>query len=123
MTYKLNNKREEALNSLIKSISHRIELTQEQAEEAFKDYRLVGVEKDGKTIGCLMSKENEVHVGIEPEHHNKWYSRRIFREFIEPIVDEYGSAVSSTTEDNHLGMDFLTRLGFRKEGDWYVYSR
>ena len=121
--YKLNNNKKEALKSLIKSISHRIKLTEEQALEVFKDYKLVGVEKDGKTIGCLMSKDNEVHVGIESEHHSKWYSRRIFREFIEPIVDKYGSAISRTTEDNHLGMDFLTRLGFKKKGDWYVYTR
>jgi GNAT superfamily N-acetyltransferase len=121
--YKLNSKRKEALASLVKSLNHRLQITEEQAEEIFKDYNLAGVEKDGKTIGCLMSKENEVHVGIEPEHHGKWYSKRIFRQFIEPIVDKYGSAISRTTEDNHLGMDFLTRLGFKKKGDWYVYTR
>jgi len=123
-TYTWNHKvRNKALKSLITSLSHRIKLTEDQAIEIYKDFNLVGLECDGEIIGCAMNKRSEAHIAVEEEHRNKWFSKRLYKEFINPIINRYGSVKTKTTEDNLVGKDFITRLGYKEKGEWYVYSR
>lgn len=63
-------------------------------------------------VGMLMLKDGELHVAVLPEIRGRWLSRRLIREVLGPLVQQYGEAKTKVAADNETGKDFIRRIGF-----------
>ena len=107
---------------LQKALKDRLELTVEQIKEVFKEFELKPVLRNSKVVGCFLVKGNEIHVAILPEYRKRWFSKKVFKDLVEELVKKYGFVKTSVVEGNDKGLDFITRIGFVKKGEDYVYA-
>jgi len=73
-----------------------------------ESWQVVGVKSGDECIGALFAKDGVIHLGIVPEHRNKWASRRIIREML-----AYGDR---TTIMQGQDETFIRRIGFKQSG-------
>jgi ribosomal protein S18 acetylase RimI-like enzyme len=64
--------------------------------------------------GAVLVKGNEVHVAVVQESKGRWLSRRLIKEVLGKIIEQYGVAVTAVMSDNEQGQRFVERLGFVK---------
>lgn len=107
---------------LQKALKDRLELTIEQIKEVFKEFELKPVVRHSKVVGCFLVKDNEIHVAILPEYRKRWFSKKVFKDLVGPVVEKYGFVKTSVIDGNNKGLDFITRIGFVKKGEDYVYA-
>ena len=110
-------------NVLRKCLKDRIALTKKQVKESFKNFKILAIKHNNKIVGCFLVKENEIHVAILPECRKKWFSRKLFKEGIAELIKQYGYVKTTMMPDNKEGLLFITKLGFIRKGDWYVYTQ
>ena len=60
---------ERALIMVYESVKHRLPFGFEEYAEAIKDFDIVPLTQDGRVIGGVLAKDNEIHVGygIKPK--------------------------------------------------------
>jgi len=96
--------------ALYQSVEHRINISFEQFVESLKDWTPIGLYENGELIGCVIQKENEVHIGYKNKP--KASIRKHLKETLKKVIDEYGYAITYVAEDNIEGLKFCKRLGF-----------
>ncbi len=94
------------------AISYRLEIPKEEFLEALKDWTLNPIEKDGKLAAVVMVKGNEIHVASSDVYRGKWLSRKVIKDMLGKILNEYDYAVTSVSYSNESGKAFVERLGF-----------
>jgi GNAT superfamily N-acetyltransferase len=86
--------------------------------ELFKR-RLVGwhvypVSVCGELAGAILHKGAEVHACILPEYRGKWYTRKIYKEVLKPIIDSHGKLTTAVPDSKPWGRDFVEKFGFKQ---------
>jgi hypothetical protein len=84
---------------------------------ACERWQVVAVCSGMEVIGALFAKGDEIHLGIVPAWRKRWASRRVIREML-----AYGTKTKVIPGDESQ-LDFLSRIGFVKEGDSYAVRR
>lgn len=100
----------EALSKLYLSVSDRLQMDFDAFCQAVKDWKIVPLAENGKVIGAVMEKGNEVHIGYgdKPTACIRGHLRKTLKE----VIDQYGCAVTFVQKDNQRGLNFCKRLGF-----------
>jgi N-acetylglutamate synthase-like GNAT family acetyltransferase len=109
-------------NILREALQERVVLTKQQVKEIFKEFVLYGISNDTEIVGCILLKENEIHVAVLKSFRKRFFTKKLFKQVATDVVKEYGSLKTKVLDTNTIGLDFITKLGFKKEGDWYVYT-
>jgi hypothetical protein len=101
-----------ALIMVYQSIKHRTPLGLVEYLEAVKDWVVIPLTEQGRVIGGVLQKGNEIHVGygVKPIGSIRAYIRTI----LGGVIDKYGYAVTQVREENQAGLRFCERLGFVK---------
>ena len=78
---------------------------------AMKDWIIRTIERDGKPIGAMYQKEDELHISIKPEWRKLWLTKRLKSDLFD------GKRVTTRVMAGHEYMvPILTRLGFQDDG-------
>lgn len=72
------------------------------------------IERDGKAIGAVFRKGEEVHVSVLPEWRGRWATRGI----IDQVLGQ-GRVVTQVGEARWMA-NILERLGFKQAGQYHV---
>lgn len=99
------------LASAYEALKPRLPLSFDDFCKVFEPFEIVNVKG-----GAVMIRGNEVHVAVVKTAEGKWLSRRLIREVLGRLIDEYGSAVTTVMADNERGQRFVERLGFERAG-------
>ena len=104
-----------ALIMVYESVKHRLPFGFETFAEALKDFDVVPLTQDGRVIGGVLAKGNEVHIGygVKP----KGSIRPHLKMTLGVMLDKYGYVVTAVMADNKSGLRFCERLGFVKLGE------
>lgn len=97
------------------SVKHRISMGLVEYIEALKDWTVTPLTENGEVIGGVLSKGNEVHVGLGKKL--KSSARRYIRGCLNKTLDNYGFALTSVQAQNSGGLRFCQRLGFVQVGE------
>ena len=106
--------REEALRKTYAAIAHRAPFNEAQFVQALQDWDVTAVYDGGEVVGGILSKENELHIGL--------YRRpqasigRFIRTAMRKTIDKYGFAITTVQPQNSVGLRFCERLGFTQIG-------
>lgn len=63
----------------------------------------------------LLTKGPEIHVAVLPNYRGRWLSSRLIKSVLGLIFSEYGFAVTSVMANNVKGLDFVERIGFKRQ--------
>lgn len=80
-------------------------------------WTVVAVCDGPQVIGALYAQNGVIHLGIVPEYRGRWASRRVIREML-----TYGH-MTRIRDEAPEKIEFATRLGFKVQGDTYVFCR
>lgn len=72
------------------------------------EFKLVG------PAGVVMIRDHEIHYARLPTHNGRSLTKRLIKQELEPILNEYGFVTTKVTANNREGNSFVKRLGFRK---------
>lgn len=79
--------------------------------DAMKDWIIRTIERDGKPIGAVYQKGDELHVSIKPEWRAKWFTKGLKQQLFD------GKKVTTRVTPGHeFVIPVLTRLGFKDNG-------
>lgn len=94
-------------------------------EQVISDWNVQLFRDGDKPVGMLMTKGPEIHVAIVKNHRKRWLSRRLIREVLGGIIELHGHATTKVMLDNNEGINFVERLGFKRErqDDLMIYYR
>jgi len=107
--------REEALQKIYNSVSGRASFSAGAFCAALADWEVTPVFDAGEIIGGVLSKDNEIHIGVERPFH--FSGRRYIREVLQKTIDKYGFAITTVQPQNSGGLKFCKRLGFVEIGE------
>jgi hypothetical protein len=100
----------ELFEALYKSVEKRISISFDDFVRSLKDWTPIGLYENGELIGCVIQKENEVHIGYMQKP--KASIKKHLKETLKKVIDEYGYAITYVAEENAEGLKFCKRLGF-----------
>jgi len=103
-----------ALHMIYKSVEHRLPIGFEEFSNAVSDWEVMPLTQNGKLIGGVITKENEIHVGYAEKP--KASIRANIKETLIPLIKKHGFVVTSVQKDNINGLNFCKRLGFVETG-------
>lgn len=109
--------RDKAIQAGYESLKERIHCNPKDFAGLFHNFDMQAFCEDEIPIGMLITKGPELHVSIVPSYRKKWLSRRLINSVIDPIIKQYGHAITTVMKDNHTGINFVERLGFKKESE------
>jgi hypothetical protein len=94
------------------SVKDRLTIGLVEYLEAVKDWSVIPLTEQGRVIGGVLQKGNEIHVGygVKPKGSIRAHIRATLKE----VVDKYGCAVTTVQAENLAGLRFCERLGFVK---------
>lgn len=101
---------ERALLMVYASVKDRVRSGVTEYIDALKDWDVVPLTENGRVIGGVLQKENEVHIGYGEKP--KASIRRHLRDTLAVVIDQYGYAVTKVQAGNNAGLRFCERLGF-----------
>lgn len=107
--------RDTAIKMIYKSVKGRAPFALEEFVEMLSTWEVEPLTDGGETIGGVLLKGNEMHVGFAEKP--KSSIRRYIRSYLKATIDKYGCAVTSVSETNTRGLRFCERLGFVKFGE------
>lgn len=109
------SRRAEAIEAGWLAYSERVKGMEGAYRAACQSWQVVAVCDGPKVIGALFVRNGVIHLGIIPEYRSKWASKRVIREML-----AYGK--NTTVLDNEPDcIEFVSRIGFRKEGHRYEF--
>lgn len=106
------NDRKEALTAGWKALKER---SPDIEGNEFTDFEIRALKDDKEAIGMILTRGSELHVAIIPSYRRRWLSQRIIKQVFGELLEKYGYVTTSVMEDNFKGIDFVERLGFKKE--------
>ena len=101
-----------ALLMVYASVKHRLKIGVAEYIEALKDWDIVPLTENGRVIGGVLLKDNEIHVGcgVKP----RASTRKFIKGTLGEVIEKYGFATTQVQEGNLAGLRFCERLGFVK---------
>lgn len=116
--------RSEAIKAAYESARDRFQMSAGEFEKEAARWDVEPVEVEGKVVGAVMMKGEEIHACIKPEGFRRWLSTGVLRKTLVATLTKYGRAVTSVKTGNEVGRKFVERLGFapflEKDGvTWY----
>jgi GNAT superfamily N-acetyltransferase len=117
--------RKKAIKAGYESLKDRIRCHPEEFESLFRNFEMQAFCEDDIPIGMCLIKGPELHVSIIPSYRRKWLSRKLINSVIDPILNKYGYVMTMVMKDNPKGIDFVERLGFKRqfENEQMIYYR
>ncbi len=106
--------RQEVLSALHASLADRFAVDFQQFAAMVCDWDIEPIIVDGRVVGGVMTRGDEIHVGVIPEGRRRWLTRSLVRKTLGHVMNRYGRATTKVMRDNAAGHQFVTRLGFRK---------
>jgi hypothetical protein len=103
-----------ALGVLYASVKHRIGVDFCTFSELLKYWETIPLYENGELIGCVIRKENELHIGYKKKPTAS--IRNHLKQTLKKTLNEYGWAKTSVSIDNISGLRFCKRLGFYEIG-------
>lgn len=110
-------RRSEAVEAGWRAYQERVPGFRQAYDDVCQRYKVVAICADSDVIGALFVNAGEIHCGVVPEWRGRWISRRVIREAF-----GYGKT-TRVLDHEDKSIDFVTRLGFRKQGEKYVSDR
>lgn len=109
------SRRDEAVEAGWRAYQERVPGFRQAYDDVCQRYKVVAICADSDVIGALFVNAGEIHCGVVPEWRGRWLaSRRVVRELL-----SYGHK-TKVLDHESVSIDFVTRLGFRKQGEIYV---
>jgi hypothetical protein len=102
--------RTETLFLIYQSVKNRVQLSFDDFVQAIKDWEVMPLTQNGKLIGGVITKDNEIHVGYAEKP--KASIRANIKETLIPLIKKHGFVVTSVQKNNINGLNFCKRLGF-----------
>jgi hypothetical protein len=106
------NERDVAIKSVYKSVRGRAPFALEDFVQMLRVWEVVPLYENGRVIGGVLSKDNELHVGYGEKPRAS--IRPYIKEILGGVIGKYGFAVTTVQADNPAGLRFCERLGFVK---------
>ena len=106
------NERDAAIKSVYKSVRGRAPFALEDFVQMLRLWEVVPLYENGRVIGGVLSKDNELHVGYGEKPRAS--IRPYIKEILGGVIGKYGFAVTTVQADNPAGLRFCERLGFVK---------
>jgi GNAT superfamily N-acetyltransferase len=110
-------RRDEAVEAGWRAYSERVPTLRGAYDAVCQRYRVIAICNDSEVIGALFELAGEIHVGVIPEWRGRWITRKVIKEAL-----SYGKSTRVLDSEPEC-IDFVTRLGFEKQGDLYVSHR
>lgn len=98
---------QEASIRLSEYLSERGNYSPEQIKESLKDWEFIDC---GGAV--VMIKENEIHVAAPKHKHGKWILKGDLYQVIGGMLRKFGLIITTVSDDNWRGKQFVERLGF-----------
>ena len=89
-------------------------LSQNEFKQRLIDWHVSPVEVNGELAGAILCKGAEIHACILQEYRGKWFSRKLAKETLIPILKAYGKATTAVPDAKPWGRDFVEKFGFEK---------
>ncbi|MFC0302782.1 hypothetical protein ACFSTI_25170 [Rhizorhabdus histidinilytica] len=112
MSTKLGDNRDAALKVGFEAIDWPYPITFEQYLEAFKDWVVRAIERDGVPIGTAFTHDGELHIAILPQWRRRWVTRNILCELF-----DMPKVIARPIEREDIMYSYLVSLGFKDIGD------
>lgn len=93
-------------------ISERLTISKAEWLEAAKHWEMRPVEVNGELAAVVMVQGNEVHVAANSKFRGKWLSRKVIRNILGGLIEEYGQVITCVNWGNKDAAAFVERLGF-----------
>jgi NAD(P)H-nitrite reductase large subunit len=88
--------------------------------KAMEGAKVTPVHVDGKCMGAIIARGNEIHASVLPEAKGRWMTKQALRVLLD-VIKEHGMATTYATTDE--GVRFVKRLGFIPVADkWVIYG-
>lgn len=106
----MDNARLEALSLAYQSAAERMpQIDFPRFVRYMEKWDVYPIHVDHCIVGAVLTYEAEIHACIN-DGYGKWLSRRVLKDTLEKILDEYGYATTCAFTD--AGRKFVDRLGF-----------
>lgn len=92
-----------------------VDFTLEEWATKITEWEFKPIYQESNLVAVVMVKANEVHVTVDELHRGKWLNRRIIRDILGKIIEEYGHVITSVGFGNEHAAEFVERLGFEPE--------
>lgn len=112
MSTHLADNREEALAIGYEAMDGPSVLTVEQYEQAFSDWQVRGIVRNGTCIGATYVKNGELHVAILPEWRKRWVTRNLLSQMF-----DMPKVIARPIERSDPMYSYLVALGFKDIGE------
>jgi len=80
---------------------------------------------NGKVVGAIIQKDNDIHTSISPEYQKRWNPRPYIKGILYPALDKYGVVKSEALKCDQRGIQWLSKLGFtvtREDEEKYYFE-
>lgn len=103
-----------AISCLYESVKPRLDgMTIDQFIVNFSGWSVLPVLFDGETIGAVLERDGEVHIGISPNYQrNKWL-RKIIKDNLSMVIEKYGFAKTKVSSSHAIGHRLALLSGFK----------
>jgi hypothetical protein len=101
-----------ALMLLYESVKTRLNMPFDNFTQSLKDWSVVPLKQQGKIIGAVIAKENELHIGYGEKPTASIL--RHLRDTLVKTINTFGFAITVVDSKNEKGLTFCQRLGFVK---------
>lgn len=113
------NERSEALRQMADGLTERMGMSADgvvaELDGALSDWNVAPLVSGG-IVGAVITRGNEIHVGVCRSARGKWLSRRCIRDHLGTLLARYGLVRTFVARDNPEGHAFVKRLGFDEVG-------
>lgn len=83
------------------------------ARQVLAEWECVPIYFEGQLAGCGLLKGTELHFAAQAGFGEKIFTRRIVRDFLEPLLARHGYLTTKMDLAEAKNWDFVHRLGFR----------
>ncbi|MBY4725189.1 MULTISPECIES: hypothetical protein [Burkholderia] len=71
----------------------------------------------GAVVGVVAVDGPEIHISVLPIGRRAWASRSFIRQELGGVIERHGRAETTVRATNAAGLNFCTRLGFRRTSE------
>ncbi|MCA8331891.1 hypothetical protein [Burkholderia cepacia] len=84
---------------------------------ALERFDLRPVSSGADVVGVVAVDGPEIHIAVLPAGRRVWASRLFIRQELGGVIARHGRAVTTVRASNVAGLNFCTRLGFRRTSE------
>lgn len=99
---------------IIEDIMEELQISRYEVLQLLHECEAIPGYVDGQLVATLLRKGTEVHFAISKQYRGKTINRRRTREFLRPVLEEYGFLTTRLLHDRKGQQRFIERIGFKK---------